>query len=192
MQLAYRTVCQWVIVVFTTKSAKANFFHSILNSPRVTPKKQLFYEEAQQNHLNLCLFFAGFFFEILAHEFATSNVDCFPSLFEIVSQFRLGIDVCLQGQETVRWSLPPAKENLVVKFVALTFSGKIMSSLPFCKSSTRGSPAVSRQVKGGNVISFSPGYCSRGKMSQVNTIHLTIKPTQTILTMEIQPMSAPI
>ena len=39
-----------------------------------------------------------------------------------------------------------------------TFRGKTTSSPPSV-SSTRGSPSASRHVKGGNVISFSPGYC---------------------------------
>ena len=42
--------------------------------------------------------------------------------------------------------------------VAVTFSGKMMTS-PVEAFSTRGSPFDSRQVYGGNVTSFSLGYC---------------------------------
>ena len=34
-----------------------------------------------------------------------------------------------------------------------------MTTSPWAERSTRGSPSVSRHVKGGNVTSFSPGYC---------------------------------
>ena len=34
-----------------------------------------------------------------------------------------------------------------------------MTTSPCAERSTRGSPSVSRHVKGGNVTSFSPGYC---------------------------------
>jgi hypothetical protein len=34
-----------------------------------------------------------------------------------------------------------------------------MTISPSLERTTRGSPSDSRQVKGGNVISFSPGYC---------------------------------
>jgi hypothetical protein len=34
-----------------------------------------------------------------------------------------------------------------------------MTTSPCSLRSTRGSPSASRHVKGGNVISFSPGYC---------------------------------
>ena len=56
-----------------------------------------------------------------------------------------------------RLSTPRAGALHLVR--AQTFRGKMTTS-PLAERSTRGSPSVSRHVKGGNVTSFSPGYCA--------------------------------
>ena len=71
--------------------------------------------------------------------------------------------ICPHAAERQAWVyIGGVKKEMDVNWVGwATLRGKMTTS-PSLVRSRRGSPSASRHVKGGNVISFSPGYCTPG------------------------------